>query len=32
MMSLYNLDLFKDRVAMCKEMFMTEQLIETSVH
>ena len=32
MMSLYNLDVFKDRVAMGKEMFMTEQLIETSAH
>jgi len=31
MMSLYNLDNFKERIAMTKEKFMTEQLLESSV-
>ena len=31
MLSLYNLDMFKERISMCKEKFMTDQLLETSV-
>jgi hypothetical protein len=31
LMSLYNLDMFKDRMVMSKEKFMTEQLLESSV-
>lgn len=31
MLSLYNIDNFDERIKMCKEKYMTEQLLETSV-
>ena len=31
MLSLYNIDNFDERIKMCKEKFMTEQLLQTSV-
>ena len=31
MLSLYNIDNFDERIKMCKEKFMTEHILQTSV-